>query len=188
MADRGSSAVRLIFLTCLLVLVGCDRAETEVQPTIPVGPQEGLRAPPIEGTAATGEALAPLQARTSPTVLVFYRSAGCGLCRVHLREIQSNIAGYMEQGASLVGVTLDPPPRSEELVAELGLSFPILSVDSATFSDWEVLNSEQGVTLPATYIVDRNGVIRFRHVGRNAADRASAAGVMTVLQSISQAE
>lgn len=188
MADGGAGAMRLILLVCVLVVAGCDRAETEVQPTIPVGPHEGLRAPPIEGAAATGEPLAPLQASTSPTVLVFYRSAGCGLCRVHLGEIQSNIEGYRQQGASVVGVTLDLPPRSEGLVAELGLSFPLLSVDSATFSEWEVLNPEQGVTLPATYIVDRDGVIRFRHVGRNAADRASAAAVMTVLQSISQAE
>jgi alkyl hydroperoxide reductase subunit AhpC len=36
-----------------------------------------------------------------------------------------------------------------------------------------VLHPEEGVSRPATFIIDPGGLVRFQHVGKNVADRPS---------------
>lgn len=174
------------FLVGLLVLLAGCRGEDPPPPEIPVGTAEGNRPPPLVGTLATGEPFPGIDASAGAAVIVFYRTASCGLCRVQLGQIEQNFGGYRQQGADVIGVTLDPPATSLALAGDLGLSFPLVSVDSSSFRDWGVLDPERGGPLPATYVLDDAGVIRFRHIGRNASDRTTDAGVLTILQTLSR--
>src|SRR5690606_13741441 len=119
-----------------------------------------------------------------PTVVTFLRSVDCGLCRHQLRQMSENRTGYTQLGVRLVAVSLDPPEHNRAFEDNGELGFDLLSVEPAVFREWGILDPESGTPLPATFIVDEQGVVRHRHIGRNAGDRMRDAEVLTLLGSI----
>ncbi|MDR0787450.1 MAG: peroxiredoxin family protein [Gemmatimonadota bacterium] len=152
------------------------------QPEIPVGTGQDERTAPVSGVLPSGEKTRVGGGRGAVTVLVFYRGSGCGLCRAQLERIQSNLPAYSRLDASVVALTLDPPASTAALLESLPLDFPILSVDTAVFEEWGVLEAGREAPLPATFVLDGEGVVRYRYIGRNAGDRALDAEVLTAIQ------
>ena len=64
----------------------------------------------------------------------------------------------------------------------MALTFPLVSVDSAVFRMWGAMDAQEELPLPATYVLRSDGLIHFRHIGRNASDRATDPGLIVVLQ------
>lgn len=174
--------LRHFFVLLLMCAVAaCESTSAEGSP--PIGFEEGNRGPILEGVDAFGQPMA-FAASGQPGVIVFYSSAACGLCRVQLENLQAHLPAYDREGARVVAVTLDPPEVSNAFREEVGLEYAVLTVDSATFDEWVPRDSALGGPLPAAYIVDSSGVIVFRHVGRNASDRASDAAMVSILSSL----
>ncbi len=171
-------------LLLLVTLAACgDRTEGDAE--VPVGTDTGQRAPGLSGTLDDGSDFA-LEARPgAPTVVLFYRGSSCGLCRLRLQRLAENLPAYERAGSDVVAVTLDPPGAGRALKEAAELAFPVVSVDSATFERWGTLEAG-AAPLPATFVIDEAGIIRFRHVGRNAGDRVSDASIVTLLESLGQ--
>lgn len=151
----------------------------------PVGLDVGMLAPELQGRAEGGAAFRIEELRGTPTVVVFYRGGYCGLCRERLRELQDNLAAYGRAGAEVVAVTPDPPDAAARTATELALAYRVVSADSAALERWELLG-EGSAPLPSTVLLDRSGVIRYRHVGRHAADRARDVEVFAVLAALEE--
>ncbi|MEX0912617.1 MAG: peroxiredoxin family protein [Gemmatimonadota bacterium] len=171
----------------LLLLLGllaaaCGSGSEPAAVEVPVGTGVGNRAPPLQGMLSSQEEFRLEPAGAARTVLVFYRSADCGLCRVQMEQLQENLAAYDRADARVVAVTLDPPEVSSRLADSAALAFPIASVDSATFRQWDALDDGRGVPQPASYIIDSTGIVLYRYIGRNAADRATDADLVAVLE------
>lgn len=181
---RPSKITGILAVLAIVVAFCSDPAEGPGSPPA-VGTELGLTAPSLAGTAATNQPFDLHADGDSTTVLVFYQSAQCGLCRFQLERTQENLSAYLERQARVIGVTLDSPEASQTSMGSMPISFSLVSVDSSVFRTWGVLHPENGVPLPATYIVDANGLVRFRHVGRNASDRTTDAELITVLEGIS---
>jgi len=177
--------LRSVAALVLAGLGGCGTDSEPAAPPLPVGTEPGQRAPAIAGLTPTGEEFTIQTARGAPLVLVFYRSIECGLCQLQLEQMQSNLAAYRRSRAEVAAITLDEPARTREWVERASLAFPVISVDTAAFRLWGALASDDSRPLPASYVIDGSGVIRFRHIGRNAADRASDAEIVTILESLS---
>jgi peroxiredoxin len=114
--------------------------------------------------------------------VVFFRGYHCGLCRERLRELQANLDEYQRAGVNVVAVTADGQDGIQRAVQELGLGFPVVSVDSATLGNWGLVENSRSLPLPGSYLLDNRGVVIFRHIGRNAADRAHDIEVLAALQ------
>jgi peroxiredoxin len=171
--------MRRPIVVLLSLLVTACGSTAEAPPEVPVGVEVGHRPPPLRGVLSDGGEFS-LDGR-SAQVLVFYRSAQCGLCRVQLQALQNHLSAYQRQGVQVVAVTLDPPALGQQLRESMELEFDLVSVDTATFEAWRVMGGGMRLPVPATYLIDRNGVIQYKHVGRNASDRATDADVLTVL-------
>ena len=185
--DRGpSKRARLLTLLILVptLLVGCLGDEPAATPEIPVGTEVGQRAPTLSGQISSGEAFSTESLAGGKAVLVFYTSGECGLCRFQLEQLEANISAYQRVDADVIAVTLDPAERAVAMLERPELPFPIVSVDSATFRSWGVIDTESSFVLPGTYVLDDAGVIRYRHIGRNAGDRTTDAEIVAVLESI----
>lgn len=180
-ARGGRSLALALFLAAGPLTAACD-SPADLPEEVPVGTEIGYRAPPLRGSLSDGGNF-NLADSDGLVVLVFYRSADCGLCRLQLDNAQRHLEGYQYEDARLIGVTLDFPEVSRGLVESAGISFPLVSVDPVYFEAWGALPAPTGAPLPATYIVD-DGIVRFRHIGRNAADRTTDAGVLTVIESL----
>jgi peroxiredoxin len=184
----GSRLARAVAPLAVLVLAallaGCPGRDEAVDPATPVGTEVGERAPPLSGVAADGRDYELRPARGESTVIVFFRGFHCGLCRVRLQELQMNLDEYQASGARVVAVTPDEPTQVQRAVEELGLGFPVVSADSAVLASWGLIDGERALPLPASYLLDSRGVVVYRHVGRNAADRAHDIEILAVLQQV----
>jgi len=62
------------------------------------------------------------------------------------------------------------------------LGFPLLSdPDSAVAKAYGVYDAPHGIALPAVFVIDREGAIRWRQVGESIADRPTAEAVLEQL-------
>lgn len=184
--SRSLHAVLLLLVVSVAGVSGCGRAEEAADPLPERGTETGLLAPGLAGTQAGGGGYRLEPDRADATVVVFYRGAYCGLCRERLRQLQAHLPDYERAGARVLAATADPPEQARQATDELSLSFPVVSVDSATLRQWGAADPDRPLPLPASYVLDGRGVVAFRHVGRNAADRASDLELLAALQQVQQ--
>ncbi len=71
---------------------------------------------------------------------------------------------FVAAGAAVVAISVDPPDTSAALRRDLKIAFPLMSDSSrATITEWGLLNErEGGIAIPATFLLDRHRVVRFR--------------------------
>lgn len=136
--------------------------------------QVGEQAPDFTLPATTDEGKLTLSdLRGKPVVLTFYPMAFTGNfekgvgCRVHLRSLEDQAGRFTEAGATLLGVSCDAIPSQKAFAEEISLTYPLLS-DWEPKGDvsraYEVYNAERGNPLRSAFVIDANGVIRYREV------------------------
>ena len=169
MTDRGTPAPRrprLVFLIPLAIFVALAavfliRLETggdlEAIPSALVGkPAPEFTLQPLEGADRPGFATADLKG-TVTVVNVF--ASWCGPCRIEHPQL---IELARDDRIRMVGVNYkDVPDNAVRFLAELGNPYEAIGVDSSgrTAIDWGVYG------VPETFVVDRDGVIRLKHIG-----------------------
>ncbi|CAN5828597.1 hypothetical protein BH23GEM3_BH23GEM3_21930 [soil metagenome] len=178
--------VFLLLLAVLMVagVAGCAGAPEAAGPLPERGTETGLLAPELAGTRSGGEGYRLEPDHADATVVVFYRGAYCGLCRERLRQLEAHLPEYESAGARVLAATADRPEEGRRVTEDLSLSFPIVSVDSATLRQWGAADPDRPLPLPASYVLDGRGIVLFRHVGRNAGDRASDLELLAALQQV----
>ena len=143
-----------------------------------------------------------------PAVISFYRGSWCPFCNLELRALQREVESAASAGITLVAISPNKPDVSADLVDELALTFPVLSDDgnriAAQFGlvyemvpeqvayyrdhgrDIGAMNGTESWTLPvpATYVVDRSGVIRYDFIDLNHRVRAEPSEVVAVARSL----
>jgi peroxiredoxin len=170
---------------------------------------EGAQAPRFALPSATGQvvALDDLLA-AGPVVLTFYRGAWCPFCNIALRALQQHHSAITERGARLVAVSPQIPDESLSLTEKHELAFDVLSdIGSGTAKqyglafglpddlaavydklgfDLQRVNGGHRSTLPlpATYVIDRSGVIRWAFVDTDYVNRAEPADVLAALDAL----
>jgi peroxiredoxin len=87
-------------------------------------------------------------------------------------------------GYGLAALSVDPPERSRALAAQLGLRFVLLCDPSReAVQRFGVYNRDEkgGIAYPATFVLDRERVVRFRSLDRTAA-RVNLDGLFDLLR------
>ena len=101
-----------------------------------------------------------IQDQQGQVVLLNFWATWCGPCRVEMPEFQDRFEQYDDQ-LSVLAVNFD---EDEEAVAsfvnELGLTFNILLDPGA-----KVQELYQVQFYPTSFIIDKEGIIRYQHVG-----------------------
>lgn len=122
-----------------------------------------------------------------PVVLVFYRGGWCPYCTKHLRELGAMEASLRERGFTILAVSPDRPEKLQATRDEHAVGFTLLSdqdlalarafglafrVDDETVRRYEGFGIDlqaasgrdhQSLPVPAVYLIDRDGIIRFAH-------------------------
>ncbi|EFL33750.1 redoxin superfamily [Streptomyces viridochromogenes DSM 40736] len=143
-----------------------------------------------------------------PVVLTFYRGAWCPYCNIALRALQQHHADITAHGAHLVAVSPQIPDESLTLTEKHGLAFDVLSdIGSDTAKqyglafdlpddlaavydrlgfDLQRVNDGHPRTLPlpATYVIDRAGTIRWAFVNADYTARAEPADLLAALEAL----
>lgn len=88
-------------------------------------------------------------------------------------------------GAEIVALSADTPEQARMTVSELGITYPILSDSSRTYiRAYDVLHPQEGIARPSVFVLDRDGVVRWQHVGMSAADRPAIEDVLDQLRAL----
>jgi peroxiredoxin len=143
-----------------------------------------------------------------PVVISFYRGGWCPYCNIELRGLQRRLAEIRELGATLVAISPEMPDSALTTVEKNELTFPVLSdaanrvarvfgivhsIDPAVVGfqrrngvDVAAANGADiaEVPVPATYVADRRGVVRFAAVDPDYTRRAEPDEVIAALRAL----
>ncbi|MDY6978844.1 MAG: peroxiredoxin-like family protein [Pseudomonadota bacterium] len=170
----------------------------------------GMKAPDFTLPNAFGEPVSLYgQLKNGPVVLVFYRGAWCPYCNLQLNTLRESLPVIEDAGGQLITVTPQKPDKSLEQVKEDDYPFEILSdLDSSVMKAYklyfevpmdlvDVYRRNFGLDLadyngdgryvlpvPATYIIDREGVIRAGAADVNYKERMEPATIIEALKQL----
>lgn len=162
--------------------------------------QPGQILPDFSLLDATGKTVTSADLLAQGAVLLtFYRGGWCPYCNVALHGMQAHLAALAAKGVTLVAVSPQLPDGSLSTAQKNGLEFPVLSdvgnvlagklgilyhqpesmraVFEANGNDIARLNGDDSLVLPipASFLVDRTGLVRKSFVDANYAKRLEPA-------------
>ncbi|SEF35357.1 Peroxiredoxin [Amycolatopsis pretoriensis] len=102
-----------------------------------------------------------------PVLLVFYPFAFSGICTGELCQLRDEFADYDGKGVQVLGVSVDTPFSLKAWAEKEGYQFPLLSdfwPHGEVAQAYGVFNSDAGLAVRGTFLIDTSGVVRFAEV------------------------
>jgi peroxiredoxin (alkyl hydroperoxide reductase subunit C) len=107
-------------------------------------------------------------------VVVFYPLAFSGICTAELCQLRDDLPAFENDDVATVAVSVDSPYVLRAFADKQGYRFTLLSdfwPHGATARAYGVFNEERGFANRGTFIVDKQGVIRYLTVHQPAEPR-----------------
>jgi len=157
------SSLSLIALT--LVLVACGGGGDGPGAASPSGgAKHALKdnpAPDVAGDSLNGQGHVSLPKWKGKVVLVDFWATWCEPCKKSFPAIEALRVKYGASGLEIVGISEDDEPAGVKGFGDkFGAKFPLVwDKDKSMAGKWHP------DTMPSTFIVDKQGVVRFVHIG-----------------------
>lgn len=143
--------------------------------------------------------------RDGPVIVSFYRGGWCPYCNLELRALQANVGEFENRGARLVAISPQVPDESLSVSEKHNLTFEVLSdvgalvaqeyglsfnipADLAAIYEkrgHELIRANGGhdrtLVIPASYVIDQGGVIRWAFVNSDHTQRADPSDLVAAL-------
>jgi peroxiredoxin len=171
------------------------------------GLQIGDRAPNFTLPNALGQSVElSHRLESGPVVLTFYRGAWCPYCNLTLRALQTAVPRFKAHAASVIAISPQAPDRSLTLTEKHALEFDVLSdVEQSVIRAYrlqftfpadmkdlylntfhndlstQTADGSWALPIPATFVIDRTGIIRARHVSVDYRTRMDPDDIETAL-------
>jgi peroxiredoxin len=95
---------------------------------------------------------------------IFTEKQYCPLCYPHIIELNDNYEKFVEKGVEVLMIVSTDTQQSRQVVKDLGIKMPLLSNPSCdVFRNYRV-GQALGAPLPAQYVLDREGRLRYKHL------------------------
>ena len=169
----------------------------------------GDTAPDFELPDATGKAVKlSTLLKDGPVVITFYRGQWCPYCNLEIRAFQQLLPDFQQVGAQIVAISPELPTNALSMKEKHELAFPVLSdVGNAIARDYGLvfalaeslrpLNKSFGINIPAsngddsfelpvpaTYVIDSTGTIRYAYAKADYTLRAEPADVLEAVKAL----
>jgi peroxiredoxin len=143
-----------------------------------------------------------------PVILSFYRGGWCPFCNLELQALQAYLPQFREIGASLIGISPETPDHALTTAERHALEFEVL-IDSGNrvardygllyavhepmrplYQRWGLdvpaYNGEDSweLPVPATYLIDRDSVVRAAHVDKDYTRRMEPRLILEALRQL----
>jgi peroxiredoxin len=143
----------------VLAAVACSTRESG---GIPQRVAVGAPAPAYRTVSLTGDSVSLASLRGKPVLLNVW-ATWCHPCRDEIPALQALHERYKARGLELIGVSIDVDGADEairEFMRDFRMTYPIWrDPDERVSTEFLV------VGVPATFLIDRNGVLRWRKTG-----------------------
>lgn len=109
-----------------------------------------------------------------PTVLAFFPGAFTGVCTKEACTLRDSMRRFSDLNAQVVGISIDSPFAQKAFAEANHLNFPFYSdfnrhavrafgIEDPNFAGWQL----PGVAKRSVFVLDREGVVRYRWVSDN---------------------
>lgn len=100
-------------------------------------------------------------------LIIFYPLAFSGVCTGELCTLRDSIEAFRSDDVETLAISVDSSAATAAFAAKEGYEFPLLSdfwPHGAVAEQYGVFDAEKGLALRGTFVVDKEGVIRFAEV------------------------
>jgi len=147
--------------------------------------------------------------KKGPVILVFYRGGWCAICNIQLHSLNASLPTFKKYGAQLLAVTPQKPDRSKEQIKKDGYPFEVLSdLDYSVLKKYKLYfevpdyinklyqekfgmdladyngKGRYGLPVPATYIIDKKGIIRAAYANTDYTQRMEPEDILVALKKL----
>jgi peroxiredoxin len=174
---RGSRCGRLAAGFLVLVLSACEKAGAGAGAESAAAeehPLLGVAAPDFELPAQHGASRVSLPAGGDGKVkLVDFWATWCEPCKESF-PIYQGLAERFGSRLEVIGISEDDEPGGiQRFAKETGVRFPLAWDEGQSVSE-----QYQPPTMPTSYVIDKNGIVRMVHAGFNSGDEAQIAAAI----------
>ena len=155
----------MVFLLAFLLVFSVQDVSS-----LETGPSVGKLAPSFELKDMNGNQV-KLEDFKGKVILINFWATWCGPCRKEMPSMHTLYAEYKDQGFVVLAISIDPSVKPvRKFIRKKELTFPVLmdSEKEVYFDHYAVL------TLPTSFLIDRNGVIVEKVFGEKDWDSAEA--------------
>ena len=115
-------------------------------------------------------------------VVLFYPFAFSGICTGELCGLRDDLAAFQNENVELIAISCDPMYAQKAFAEKEGYKFPVLAdfwPHGAAAKAYGVFNEERGCAIRGTFIIDKEGILRWQVVNglgdaRNIVDYKAA--------------
>jgi glutaredoxin-dependent peroxiredoxin len=150
----------------------------------------GSKAPDFTLTNQDREAVTLSQLRGQPVVLAFFPAAFSSVCTKELCTFKDSMAQLGKANAQVFGISVDTFFALKAFQDQQKLTFPLLSdFNKTVIRDYGVFNEDmiglKGIAKRATFVIDKDGIVRHREVLEDARNEPDYEKVFKALASLS---
>ncbi len=196
--------MRAVFFLMMLIMGTNVLSQTKRTAESAEGLQVGSKAPVFTAIDADNSKFVLDDAlKSGPVVLIFYRGYWCPFCNKHLGQVQDSLKLITEKGATVIAISPQKPEylgkMAEKTKAEFTLlydeGYKIADAYDVTFTPESkqlfvynvMLNAKlkktqsddtQRLPIPATYIINQDGIIIWRQFNPDYKKRSSVIEIL----------
>ena len=146
--------------------------------------------------------------KKGPVVMIFYRGFWCPVCNKHLSSLQDSLMLIEATGAQVIAISPEKPEYLDKIAEKTSAEFTLLYDEGYKIADAfdvtfkpsamqlftynTILGGElkeshsddsQRLPIPATYIINQEGIIIWRQFDPNYKNRSTVQGILKALKS-----
>jgi peroxiredoxin len=159
---QNSNLRRLSFLFLLAASIALFAAGGREARAKDSSPEVGHPAPDFALPTLAGKTVRLSDFRGKKAVFINFWATWCAPCRLEMPTMEKAYQKYKGKGLEILAVSVDAGPKNavKNFIDELRLTFPAL-LDPKR----EVLGLYRFSAIPASILIDTQGIIRFRELG-----------------------
>lgn len=188
-------------------MISSLKSQTERKAEDAKGLRVGTIAPAFTAIDADSNIFSLEEAKSKgPVVLIFYRGFWCPVCNEHLSNLQDSLQLIEKTGAKVIAISPEKPEYLDKMSAKSGATFTLLYDEGYKIADaydvtfkptsmqlftYNVIlggklkkthsDDSQRLPIPATYVVNEEGVIIWRQFDPDYKSRASVSEILDAL-------
>lgn len=176
------------------------------------GIEVGVKAPLFTAVNAENKIFSlEEELKNGAVVLIFYRGFWCPVCNKHLSRLQDSLKQIQATGAQVIAISPEKPEYLDKMAEKTGAEFTLLYDE-----DYKIANAfdvtfkpsamqlftyntvlggklkeshtddSQRLPIPATYIINQEGIIIWRQFDPNYKNRSTVQEILKALEKIEE--
>ena len=149
----------------------------------------GLKTPNFELPDVTHDQQVKLNdyREEKPVIIAFTRifteKQYCPLCYPHILELNQRYEAFTQRGIEILMITSTDVSQSKQVVKDLNIQFPLLSNPTCSVFRKYGVGQALGAPLPAQFVLDKEGVLQYKHLFSFLSPNANVEELLSVVSS-----